>query len=59
MQIKKYVVIFQPILDESTASDISDLLDDMDEYLDEALGEDSEGPTPPKHGKRTPPVSYF
>ncbi|GLV36450.1 scraps [Carabus blaptoides fortunei] len=49
----------RPILDESTASDLSDILDDMDDYLDEAMArEDSdctEGPTPPKHGRSTPP----
>lgn len=40
-------------MDESTASDISSFLDEMDNYLDEAVGSESgcEGPTPPKQGK--------
>ncbi|CAG9861041.1 unnamed protein product [Phyllotreta striolata] len=40
----------RPIYDESTASDISSILDDMDNYLDDLSNEDnaSVGPTPPK-----------
>ncbi|XP_057658227.1 anillin-like isoform X6 [Diorhabda carinulata] len=54
-EIMKAVCINQsqqkrPIYDESTASDISSILDDMDNYLDDASNEDnnSVGPTPPK-----------
>jgi actin-binding protein anillin len=38
-------------------SDLSDVLDDMDDYIDEALaynGAQSEGPTPPKKGRKSP-----
>ncbi|KAK4885871.1 hypothetical protein RN001_002142 [Aquatica leii] len=39
----------RPIFDDSTESDMSDILDEMDDYLDEALAYDgSNGPTPPK-----------
>ncbi|KAJ8956078.1 hypothetical protein NQ318_016530 [Aromia moschata] len=40
----------RPIYDESTASDVSSILDDMDNYLDDLSNEDntSIGPTPPK-----------
>ncbi|KAJ8910491.1 hypothetical protein NQ315_012338 [Exocentrus adspersus] len=38
----------RPIFDESTASDVSSILDDMDNYLGEISDEDnSAGPTPP------------
>lgn len=52
--------MFQLIYDESTASDISDILDDMDDYLNDAFPNGSPGPTPPKR-KSTSPVSvtYF
>lgn len=52
----------QPIYDDSTASDMSDILDDMDDYLDEAMAHNSSnsaGPTPSKQGKVQPSVSKF
>ncbi|XP_018566415.1 anillin-like isoform X2 [Anoplophora glabripennis] len=46
----------RPIYDESTASDVSSILDDMDNYLAEASDEDnSTGPTPPKQGRHVSP----
>lgn len=56
--IKLIYVCQQPIFDDSTASDISDVLDDVDDYLDEALAHNNSGstlggPTPPKKGKVT------
>ncbi|KRT82400.1 Pleckstrin homology domain containing protein [Oryctes borbonicus] len=52
----------RPIIEEeSTASDVSDILDDMDDYLDEAIADEnydySNGPTPPKLGKTSPKES--
>lgn len=49
----------RPIIEEeSTGSDVSDILDDMDDYLDEAMANEnydySNGPTPPKLGKVSP-----
>ncbi|KAK5647362.1 hypothetical protein RI129_002254 [Pyrocoelia pectoralis] len=42
---------------DSTESDMSDILDDMDDYLDEALAYDaSNGPTPPKHRRSRSPI---
>lgn len=54
----------QPIYDNSTASesDMSDILDDMDDYLDEAMAHNSSnsaGPSPPKYGRVKPSVSKF
>lgn len=44
--------------DDSTASDLSDILDDNVDYLDEAEAyNNAGGPTPPKLGKITSPVS--
>ncbi|KAF2896612.1 hypothetical protein ILUMI_09555 [Ignelater luminosus] len=46
------------IYNESTASDISDILDEMDDYLDEAIAyksPDKNGPTPPKQGRAISP----
>lgn len=40
-------------------SDLSDVLDDMDDYIDEALaynGVQTGGPTPPKQGRQSPIV---
>lgn len=51
-----FTCMFQLIYDESTASDVSDILDDMDDYLDDAFPDGSPGPTPPKR-KSTSPVS--
>lgn len=49
----------QLIYDESTASDVSSILDDVDNYLAEVSDEDnSTGPTPPKQGRHVSPVSY-
>ncbi|KAJ8973922.1 hypothetical protein NQ317_001128 [Molorchus minor] len=47
----------RPILDESTASDVSSILDDMDNYLDELSNEEngSVGPTPPKQVRQASP----
>lgn len=47
----------RPIYDESTTSDISSVLDDMDNYLDDASNEDnnSVGPTPPKLVRQVSP----
>lgn len=48
----------QSICDDSTSSEISDILDDNADYLDEAEAyNNSGGPTPPKQGKVTSPVS--
>ncbi|GJQ86774.1 putative cell division protein anillin [Trypoxylus dichotomus] len=52
----------RPIIEEeSTASDFSDVLDDIDDYLDEAMADEnydySNGPTPPKLGKTSPKES--
>ncbi|CAG9831440.1 unnamed protein product [Diabrotica balteata] len=46
------------IFDESTASDVSSILDDMDNYLDELSNEDntSAGPTPPKLNRQQTPL---
>nr|XP_008200136.1 PREDICTED: actin-binding protein anillin isoform X2 [Tribolium castaneum] len=43
------------IMDEST-SDMSDVLDDMDDYIDEALAYNGhkDGPTPPKQERKSP-----
>ncbi|XP_031344694.1 anillin isoform X2 [Photinus pyralis] len=42
---------------DSTESDMSDILDDMDDYLDEAMAYDVEnGPTPPKHKRSRSPI---
>ncbi|XP_074040615.1 anillin, actin binding protein [Leptinotarsa decemlineata] len=47
----------RPIYDESTASDVSSILDDMDNYLEEFNNEEdtSAGPTPPKQVKQVSP----
>lgn len=52
---KNQTPLKRAIFDDSTASDVSDVLGDMDDYLDEALEYDKEkesmGPTPPKLAK--------
>ncbi|KAF2896611.1 hypothetical protein ILUMI_09554 [Ignelater luminosus] len=48
------------IYDESTESDLSDILDDTDEYLDEAVAygaSDKSGPTPPKQSRSLSPIN--
>ncbi|KAJ8934598.1 hypothetical protein NQ314_013261 [Rhamnusium bicolor] len=52
----------RPIYDESTASDVSSILDEMDQYLDEMSNDEnsSTGPTPPKQVRHVSPgVSVF
>ncbi|KAF5291923.1 hypothetical protein FQA39_LY14155 [Lamprigera yunnana] len=47
----------RPIYDGSSETDMSDILDEMDDYLDEALAyECSDGPTPPKYKRSTSPI---
>lgn len=44
-------------MDDSANSDMSDILEDMDDYLNAEDSETgTEGPTPPKQGKSTPQV---
>lgn len=52
----------RPNLNDSTASELSDILDGMDDYLDEAMAHEAdsdydEGPTPPKLGRSIPASS--
>lgn len=43
---------------EESASDLSDVLDEMDDYIDEALAFNGQnvGPTPPKQDRKSPIV---
>ncbi|KAF5297571.1 hypothetical protein FQR65_LT10002 [Abscondita terminalis] len=53
---KNQTPLKRPIFEESTDSDLSDILDEMDEYLDEGITyEGSNGPTPPKIKRSTSP----
>lgn len=58
-QVSERSFFTQSLNPDSTESDLSDILDDMDDYLDEVEAFTNAGPTPPKQGKISPPVSQM